>query len=64
MSKQLVEITQKLMVKPNIKERERVAVVIRGVEKDEKKAPKKKVLEEGEEDEEGRGHIQRGGPSS
>ena len=35
MSNPLIEITQKLMVKPNIKERERVAVVIRGEEKAE-----------------------------
>ena len=51
----LAALKEKLMVKPNIEERERVAVVIKGVKKPRKlRAPKtKSVVEEGEEIEEG-----------
>ena len=48
----LAALKEKLMVKPNIEERERVAVVIKGVKKQRKpRAPKTKVeeVEEGEE---------------
>jgi hypothetical protein len=47
----LVALKEKLMIKPNIEERERVAVLIKGIKKPEKNTPKKikpKKLEEGE----------------
>ena len=52
----LVALKEKLMIKPNVEERERVAVVIKGVKKERKpRAPKiktAKVEEDVEEDEE------------
>ena len=52
----LAALKEKLMVKPNVEERERVAVVIKGVKKPRKlKAPKTKTvdkeIEKGEEEE-------------
>ena len=51
----LEALKQKLMVKPTVKERERVEVVIKGEEKSKKLIPKQKstiVVESGSEDEE------------
>ncbi len=52
----LAALKEKLMIKPNVEERERVAVVIKGVKKERKpKAPKikaAKIEEEGEEKDE------------
>ena len=48
----LAALKEKLMVKPNVEERERIAVVIKGIKKDRKpRAPKTKAIEieEGEE---------------
>jgi hypothetical protein len=49
----LATLKEKLMVKPNVEERERIAVVIKGVKKHRKpRAPKTKATEESESDEE------------
>ena len=54
----LAALKEKLMIKPNIEERERVAVVIKGVKKPiKKKAIKTNVIEEGEEDKINNGPI-------
>jgi len=46
----LEELKQKLMVKPTVKERERVAVVIKGEEKPKKLITKEKIQKEGDSD--------------
>jgi len=46
----LVALKEKLMVKPNIEERERVAVIIKGINKPRKHREKEKVEEEEEEE--------------
>ena len=48
----LAALKEKLMVKPNVEERERIAVVIKGVKKQRKpRAPKTKATEESDEEE-------------
>jgi len=52
----LVALKEKLMVKPNIEERERVAVIIKGINKPRKHREKEKVeVEEGQEEEKEKG---------